>query len=397
MGCIIQIPEDLLDTIEQEIYKFASGNLRISKQRVFTGTEMGGLGLFNVRNFLDAQICSWVKRCGTVDQVWKARLLAAGTGNLYQVHCAFGLGDLFPVLNNISRAHGNFVEKFTRSNKNYASAYLLNNKALTKGIRSREPLTLNDLNPTLADAPDIRHRLVHLKMSDLLTPLGKISLRTFVANLGVRIPDDLWITLDKIRNAALLCYNTGDREYGTSETMSDFFGKWKKGSRKIRCLLSKDKNEYIPHNMVKFADNMEVIIGCEMAKELNKSWTFYFYSNELRTFIFKLHNNTLPYNTILSHFVPGISRNCTFCDLMYNPVEEDETPLHLFFNCIGVEGLREEFYVWLLNDNNFTVSRNNFFIAFKLPNNFLNKALFVVTLLFKKLYGTANSAKLCLH
>jgi hypothetical protein len=82
---------------------------------------------------------------------------------------------------------------------------------------------------------------------------------------------------------------------------------------------------------------------------------------------------------------------------MYNPVEEDETPLHLFFNCIGVEGLREEFYVWLLNDNNFTVSRNNFFIAFKLPNNFLNKALFVVTLLFKKLYGTANSAKLCLH
>jgi hypothetical protein len=115
MGCIIQIPEDLLDIIEHEIYKFASSNLRISKQRVFTGTEMGGLGLFNVRNFLDAQICSWVKRCGTVDQDWKARLLVAGTGNLYQVHCALGLGDLFPVLNNISRAYGNFVEKFTKN------------------------------------------------------------------------------------------------------------------------------------------------------------------------------------------------------------------------------------------------------------------------------------------
>jgi hypothetical protein len=79
---------------------------------------------------------------------------------------------------------------------------------------------------------------------------------------------------------------------------------------------------------------------------------------------------------------------------MYNPVEEDETPLHLFFNCIGVEGLREEFYVWLLNDNNFTVSRNNFFIAFKLPNNFLNKALFVVTLLFKKFIWNCKQRKI---
>jgi hypothetical protein len=59
-----------------------------------------------------------------------------------------------------------------------------------------------------------------------------------------------------------------------------------------------------------------------------------------------------------------------------------------------VEGLREEFYVWLLNDNNFTVSRNNFFIAFKLPNNFLNKALFVVTLLFKKFIWNCKQRKI---
>jgi hypothetical protein len=284
------------------------------------------------------------------------------------------------------------LKNLQKTNKNYASAYLLNNKALTKGIRSREPLILNDIDPTLAAGLDIRLRLINLKMSDLLTPLGRISQRTFSASIGVRIPDDLWTTLDKIRNAALLRYNTGDREYGLIETIGKFFAKWKKGSQKIRCLLGKDENNYIPHNMVKFADNMDIIIGCELAKELTKSCTFYFYSNELRTFIFKLHNNTLPYNTILSHFVPGISRNCTFCDLRFNPVEEDETPLHLFFNCISVEGLREVFYVWLLNDNNFTVSRSNFFTAFKLPNNFLNKALFVVTLLFKKIFVELQAA-----
>jgi hypothetical protein len=58
MGCIIPIPGDILEKIENEIGNFANGNLRLAKHRVFGKVEDGGLGLFNIKNFLAAQACS---------------------------------------------------------------------------------------------------------------------------------------------------------------------------------------------------------------------------------------------------------------------------------------------------------------------------------------------------
>jgi hypothetical protein len=384
IGCVIQVPAGIVTNIENEIFSFVSGNLRIAKQRVFKQVENGGLGLFNVQHYLDAQACSWVRRCTPVDQDWKARLLAAGTGNLYQIHCGFGLDSLFPVLKNISRAFGNFIDSFTRTNRNFLNAYLLNNMALTKGIRYKSPLKKTDLTETIEENPRLANKLFNLKISDILTPEGKVNKRRFIEYIGGAIDNNLWETLDKIRSAALLRFGTGERAYSPTQSVNEFFMSWKRGSRKIRCFLSKEVIDYIPHNIVKFADNTETIIGSDLAKFLNKSWNFYFFTNELRTFIFKLHNNTLPYNTILSHFVPDITRNCTFCDLRLNQDEEDETPLHLFFNCRTAEILRDNFFKWIVGDDTFLVTRSEFFTVFRRPNNYLNNSLFVVTLLFKK-------------
>jgi hypothetical protein len=135
---------------------------------------------------------------------------------------------------------------------------------------------------------------------------------------------------------------------------------------------------------MKFAENTEKVIGLELSKFLNKSWNLSFLSNDLKTFIFKLHNNTLPYNTMLSHFVPGISRNCTFCDIILNQEEEDETPFHLFYDCQPVDQLRDEFYKYISDNQTFTVTRSELFTNFARPNNFTNRALFLITRLFIK-------------
>jgi hypothetical protein len=132
---------------------------------------------------------------------------------------------------------------------------------------------------------------------------------------------------------------------------------------------------YIPHNMIKFADNTEIIIGEQLAKHKNSLWNRSYLSNDVRTFIFKMHNNTLPFNTILSHFVRGIDRNCTFCDLTFNQTEEDETILHLFYNCNVSETMRENFFKWITNDQAFSTTRREFFGQFLKPNNFLNELL----------------------
>jgi hypothetical protein len=120
----------------------------------------------------------------------------------------------------------------------------------------------------------------------------------------------------------------------------------------------------IPHNIVKFSDNAEIVVGIEDSKFLNNIWIARFISNAMRTLLFKFHNNTLPFNTVLSHFVRGQTRNCTFCDLMLVPEEEDETVLHLFYACICSERIRNTFFYWLTNDENITISRQGFFGKF---------------------------------
>jgi hypothetical protein len=51
IGCVIPVPDLIIKNIETLIHNFVSGNLRIAKDRAFLYTELGGLGLFNVKNF----------------------------------------------------------------------------------------------------------------------------------------------------------------------------------------------------------------------------------------------------------------------------------------------------------------------------------------------------------
>jgi hypothetical protein len=118
-----------------------------------------------------------------------------------------------------------------------------------------------------------------------------------------------------------------------------------------------------------------------------------FFSMAMRTFIFKMHNNTLAINTIVSHFVRNVSRNCTFCDINMNPEEDDETILHLFYNCHVIEELRDNFYRKLTGDNNFMVSRHEFFCEFRRGSRFYNDTMRVTILLLLKFIWDCKTRK----
>jgi hypothetical protein len=204
----------------------------------------------------------------------------------------------------------------------------------------------------------------------------------FQQQVGTRIDAVLWDKIDRIRRAAKTRY--GKDPYKKTCSMENFFATWKRGSRRVRKILEKVSDTFIPHNMVKFADNTETVIKCELAGYLNKLWYNNFFSNEMRTFIFKMHNNTLAFNTIVSHFVRGIDRNCTFCDITHNAVEEDENILHLFYTCTISENIRENFFKWITNDQTFTVSRREFFGEFRHNSKFFNDFLTISGILLKK-------------
>jgi Reverse transcriptase (RNA-dependent DNA polymerase) len=386
IGCVIPLEKHQYTQIEDLIYRYASGNLRIAKNRAFLPVNLGGLGLFPVQNFLDAQKTSWIRRCKIIDTGWKLILIKAGMNNILGISHLNIERTSFPVLHDIARSYDAFRTKFTGKQNNYKHAYLINNGALTAGIRSKETLTLIDIvdnpeNPFPLPAVAINY-LKNLKMSNLFDGGNYVSKINFQRQLGIAIGRQLWEKLDRIRKTAVTRY--GGDPYKKSETLENFFATWKKGSKKIRKILSEINELYIPHNMVKFAENTEIIIGEKLAKHKNNLWNKNFFSNDLRTFIFKLHNNTLPFNTILSHFVRGVDRNCTFCDLTLNNLEEDETILHLFFTCNTSETIRENFFKWITDDHSFSTTRREFFGEFLKPNNYLNELLNTASLLLMK-------------
>jgi hypothetical protein len=72
----------------------------------------------------------------------------------------------------------------------------------------------------------------------------------------------------------------------------------------------------------------------------------------------------MPYNTLLSHFVRGKSRNCTICDVTGDQDINDEMVLHLFYNCNHVQGLINHFFTTITDGEVTAVSRHEMFCCF---------------------------------
>jgi hypothetical protein len=136
----------------------------------------------------------------------------------------------------------------------------------------------------------------------------------------------------------------------------------KKGSKRFRKILSPKQCNYVPHNIIKFRDNVDITISLDCATKLNSCWNAHIFNNITKTFFFKLYTNTLEYNNAVAHFVRNHSPNCTFCDEARVPENINKTPLHLFFNCRITETFIENMFKRFANDDCFDFLRkeNNY-------------------------------------
>jgi hypothetical protein len=97
-----------------------------------------------------------------------------------------------------------------------------------------------------------------------------------------------------------------------SVNIETFLYQRKRGSSHLRKMLLNTGELDIPHNINKFACNMDIVIDGDQAKFLNSLWVNTLFTSQEKTFFFKLHNNTLGFNNAVAHFVAGHSPNCTF-------------------------------------------------------------------------------------
>jgi hypothetical protein len=138
----------------------------------------------------------------------------------------------------------------------------------------------------------------------------------------------------------------------------------------------------VPKNLVKFSNNVEIIINTDCAKKIGNHCFFRSYSNGARPFFVKFYHNVLPYNTVLSHFVCGKSRNCTFCDLLNNPEIIDETPLHLFYECDASSNLSLTLFSKMTGGEVTDLSRHELFCCFNRYGDKRDLLLSIISKLF---------------
>ncbi len=171
----------------------------------------------------------------------------------------------------------------------------------------------------------------------------------------------------EIRNAccaAKVRFNKKEKNQQVSIDIETFINRRRRGSSHLRRLFTTINQQCTPHNIRKFAENMDVVISGDQARTLNGLWNSNIYSNVEKTFLFKLHNNTLGYNNMVAHFVRGHSPYCTFCTITQAVEQNPESPSHLFYDCQTVSVVVDNIFKRLTNDNNFTVGRRDFFATF---------------------------------
>jgi hypothetical protein len=333
LGCILPLNNTAYDGLAGIIGDFVNGPLRISKKRIFQSREEGGLGLMDVKLFMESQNCVWVKRAQNLNDNWKIRLYRGSNGSIFNIRAKNYNKNTEPILYNMVKNFEKFIWGHTKVNENFRKTIIFENPIIFFEGNDRRILTDDFFSNEIM----IRHgqKVKNLTVDSLLRREGElVTYEEFCAEQQMVVPENKFrIILGACRNLEIRLGKT-DADQKKSESILETCNRKKKLSRIIRGIWEKENLvAEIPHNIRKYSDNTEIIVNGDDSKILNDLWGFNFWDNSIKTFIFKLHNNTLGYNYMVTKHVPNVNKDCTFCELNRVGEESTETPLHLFFTC----------------------------------------------------------------
>ena len=383
IGCFLTIPQNYLTVIQNLIETFIIGNLKLAKKRLYAKPEDGGLGLFQMNEFLEAQQCQWIKRAKNMDEIWKQKLYVKCKGDISNAKSKYFDQTTEPTLYNIVKCYEKFSINFTKYKENFWLANLFENKALPINFRLQNCLTEEELGfDTFLNFGTLIRKLT-IEQLYLPTRSRMMSRAQVMEHLGIQFTPEDFEKIKKICNNAKLKYTKNKIDEKKSISVNGFLALKTKGSKIFRKILLNQTKSSITKNIVKFAETTETFINLEESKLLNKCWYYNFFSNSTRTFLFKFYNNILGYNAAVSHFVRGQSSNCTFCILNRNPDPNRELALHLFFNCPAVSRILDQTFSYFLGEET-NVSRHEIFVQFKRFTQQKNEILFYIGKIFLK-------------
>jgi hypothetical protein len=130
IGSVLEYPKQYLDKYSKIIETYTAGNLNIAKKRFFFKPEDGGLGLFDIKIFLNAQRANWIKKAMKLDDYWKIKLYAGCLSDVFNlINTSFSKNNN-PVLYLIAKSINDLTVNFTKEWENVRTARIYCNEAV---------------------------------------------------------------------------------------------------------------------------------------------------------------------------------------------------------------------------------------------------------------------------
>ena len=110
IGCFLPVSDLSINQLQLKVNNFVKGSLQVSSERLYLDPEHGGLGIFNLKQFFQAQHCSWIKRAHAqrIDN-WRYDLARASPDhNILQIKPMDLDPDTDPILRNFAISFSHF-------------------------------------------------------------------------------------------------------------------------------------------------------------------------------------------------------------------------------------------------------------------------------------------------
>jgi hypothetical protein len=181
VSSVLSPSELVLNELSNTMESFVKKGLNISKSRIYEKIENGCIGMFNLKTFIAALQCSWIKRAeSSTNDNWKVTLKKLGNGKVSCCHTGdytnLGIG-----LKNIISSYSTFVNSYMRQGSNFYFDKIYKCSRYGTGRDQNEKFDENFFGPELLNLYEERivdltwHQLI---VNDLFVPFQEFSFIT---------------------------------------------------------------------------------------------------------------------------------------------------------------------------------------------------------------------------
>jgi hypothetical protein len=130
-GAVLNICDEKISKIQGLINNFVTGTFKFDKDLINCNPSRGGLGMINIKNYIQSLHCSWIKKAygATIDN-WRLDIVQYAGKNCSTVQPFFD--QRHPVLSTLLKSFWELKKAFYLQNNNFMEAKLGGTLALLK-------------------------------------------------------------------------------------------------------------------------------------------------------------------------------------------------------------------------------------------------------------------------